>query len=245
MSNNYLDFNSSHGKTEKINSSTHPQHLKIVVLGKGVVGKTSIIFQITNKSKEFRESYFPTIEDRYMYEYYFEEKKIELEILDTAGEDDYHNMIDIWLLSSDCLLLVFSVESRSSFDELNVIYERVRKVKGMDFPILLIGNKTDLPQREVDNIDGINKAKEWNADYLETSAKTGDNCDKILKMIIPKAIENKERFEQMTEGSGDFSNTRDSFLQNRGMSKLKFNIIFWTCFFLISGSIGIIIWRCT
>ena len=50
----------------------------------------------------------------------------------------------------------------------------------------MIGNKSDLREREVTSEEAIEKAKEWNISYLETSAKTGDNIMKILDILLNK-----------------------------------------------------------
>ena len=104
--------------------------IKISILGKSVVGKTSIAFKMKNFSSNLSDEHYPTIEERLNLTYSYEGKPVEIELLDIAGEDDYQNMMDVWIEFGECIILVFSLTSKSSFNELDVIYQRIRKIKG-------------------------------------------------------------------------------------------------------------------
>ena len=95
-----------------------------------------------------------------------------LEILDTAGQDEYKNLIDGWINSGDGFLLVFALNDKESWEFLLDLKERILKMKkGENPPILIVGNKKDLEDERVFTKADIEKfTKEWNYQYMETSA---------------------------------------------------------------------------
>ena len=246
MDNNYspLFENSGESIPKKKPSIQKEQKIIVAILGKGAVGKTSLIWKITNKDKTLFETH-PTIEDRYNYDYFFHGKKIPIEILDTAGEDDYRNMIDLWIQPSHCVILVYSVDSKNTFTELQEIYERIKKIKEKGYPILMLGNKIDLDDREISTTEGNNLAKEWNINYLETSAKTGANCDKILDMILPELFLHDELHESKRVDSGDYGSYAPSVPSSTKNEKKKWIIMVIVGIILIGGIIGVIVWKTT
>ena len=69
-----------------------------------------------------------------------------LSVLDTAGQEEFFAMRDSWIRNGDCFVLVYSLTSRSSFEELKQIYESIHRVKDRDeetgaVPICIVGNK--------------------------------------------------------------------------------------------------------
>ena len=185
--------------------------IKISILGKSVVGKTSIAFKMKNFSSNLSDEHYPTIEERLNLTYSYEGKPVEIELLDTAGEDDYQNMMDVWIEFGECIILVFSLTSKSSFNELDVIYQRIRKIKGDKVYLLMVGNKSDLSQREVSNEDAIDKAKKWNISYLETSAKTGNNIMNILDILFNKMEKDNKLHEEDIAKSSDITGDTSLF----------------------------------
>ena len=92
--------------SHKTNNSKHKknENIKVVVLGKGVVGKTSLVFKMMNIDKDLNNSHYATIEDRHTFNYLVNEKQRKIDILDTAGEDDYQNMMDVWIEFGECFI---------------------------------------------------------------------------------------------------------------------------------------------
>ena len=147
----------------------------IVVLGKGTVGKTSLIFQYIKKSCP--TDHDPTVEDSYTTQiktYTGEERQFK--ILDTAGEDDYQTMIDEWIKAANGFLLLFAINDKESFEALKAKVVRIKKNNKGDLPIILVGNKSDLESsREVEKQSAVDYAKTIGAKYYETSALNDRN----------------------------------------------------------------------
>ena len=147
----------------------------IVVLGKGTVGKTSLIFQYIKKSCP--TDHDPTVEDSYTTQIRtFTGEERQFKILDTAGEDDYQTMIDEWIKAANGFLLLFAINDKESFEALKAKVVRIKKNNKGDLPIILVGNKCDLESsREVEKQSAMDYAKSIGAKYYETSALTDQN----------------------------------------------------------------------
>ena len=165
--------------------------IKITVLGKGVVGKSSLTYRFINYSAPTEHD--PTIEDRYKSNSTIDGVLYEVEILDTAGEDDYQNMMDMWISFGEGFLLVFAINDKESFEVIKKKRERVLKGKHCDnVPLLLVGNKQDLSsEREVLYSEAKEAADSWGIEYIETSAITNFNCKEAFEKLGKKIIDGK------------------------------------------------------
>ena len=172
--------------------------MKITVLGKGVVGKSSLTYRFINYNAP--QEHDPTIEDRYKSSLKIDGKDYEVEILDTAGEEDYQNMMDMWISFGEGFLLVFAINDPESFELLKGKHDRVLKGKhGAKCPILLVGNKQDLEnERKVQHADAKALAESWGIEYIETSAKTNFNCKEAFEKLANDIVKSKAR----TTGGG-------------------------------------------
>ena len=109
--------------------------------------------------------------------------------MDTAGEEDFQNMIDMWISFGEGFLLVFAINDKESFKLIKGKYDRVVKGKGGDKkpPILLVGNKQDLEkERTVEFAEAKQLADSWKAEYIETSAKTNFNVKEAFEKLVLK-----------------------------------------------------------
>ena len=165
--------------------------VKIAVLGKGVVGKSSLTYRFINYNAP--QEHDPTIEDRYKSSLHIDDKEYEVEILDTAGEEDYQNMMDMWISFGEGFLLVFAINDAESFELLKEKQKRVLKGKhGVKCPILLVGNKQDLEnERKVTFAEAKSLADSWGIEYIETSAKTNFNCKEAFEKLAQYIVRAK------------------------------------------------------
>eukprot|EP00456_Euglypha_rotunda_P059177 TRINITY_DN49372_c0_g1_i3.p1 TRINITY_DN49372_c0_g1~~TRINITY_DN49372_c0_g1_i3.p1 ORF type:complete len:142 (+),score=22.61 TRINITY_DN49372_c0_g1_i3:168-593(+) len=109
-----------------------------------------------------------------------------LDILDTAGQDEFQSLQDQWIRDGRGFLLVYSILSRPSFDEVSVIYNKILRIKEAErAPVVIAGNKADLKdQREVQYNDGASLAKQYNCPFFETSAKTKLNNEACFYELV-------------------------------------------------------------
>ncbi len=168
------------------------QNHTIVVLGKGTVGKTSLIFRYVNN--QCPTEHDPTVEDTYTIQIESKDgNSKEFKILDTAGEEDYQNMLDQWISSASGFILVFAINDQVSFQTLQTTTKRIQKNEADKLPIIIAGNKCDLKdQREVTAQQGEEFAKSIGAKYFETSALDDNNGNvKVVFQECGEMILNK------------------------------------------------------
>ncbi|VDI79592.1 Ras-related protein Rap-1B, partial [Mytilus galloprovincialis] len=158
---------------------------KLVVLGSGGVGKSALTVQFVQNI--FVEKYDPTIEDSYRKQVEVDGQQCMLEILDTAGTEQFTAMRDLYMKNGQGFLLVYSITAQSTFNDLQDLREQILRVKDTDdVPMILVGNKCDLEdERIVSKEQGMNLARHFNnCEFLETSAKAKINVNEIFCNLV-------------------------------------------------------------
>jgi len=147
---------------------------KVVVLGSGGVGKSALTVQFV--SGTFVEKYDPTIEDFYRKEIDVDNSPAVLEILDTAGTEQFASMRDLYIKNGQGFMLVYSIINAQTFIDVQPLRDQIFRVKGA---------KADMEsERAVPTRDGENLASEWNCPFFETSAKTRFNVHEMFTEIV-------------------------------------------------------------
>merc|ERR1711871_1615676 len=124
----------------------------------------------------FVEEWDPTIEDAYRKTVDVDDKFCNIEILDTAGQDDFLSLKPQWMVEKDGYIFVYNMMSQQSLEELTPFYELHKQInEDRNVPIMLVANKKDLADADpkaprVLREEGEKLAKQWGADYVETSA---------------------------------------------------------------------------
>nr|XP_056704569.1 GTP-binding protein Di-Ras2 [Euleptes europaea] len=158
---------------------------RVVVFGAGGVGKSSLVLRFVKGT--FRDSYIPTIEDTYRQVISCDKSICTLQITDTTGSHQFPAMQRLSISKGHAFILVFSVTSRQSLEELKPIYEQICQIKGDidSIPIMLVGNKSDEDHnREVQTSAGEAMAKKWKCAFMETSAKTNHNVKELFQELL-------------------------------------------------------------
>jgi len=109
-----------------------------------------------------------------------------LEILDTAGTEQFTAMRDLYMKNGQGFVLAYSITAQSTFNDLIDIREQILRVKDTDdVPMILVGNKCDLEdERVVGKDQGQNLARQFNSAFLETSAKAKINVNEIFYDLV-------------------------------------------------------------
>ncbi|XP_049677864.1 GTPase KRas isoform X1 [Accipiter gentilis] len=144
---------------------------KLVVVGAGGVGKSALTIQLIQN--HFVDEYDPTIEDSYRKQVVIDGETCLLDILDTAGQEEYSAMRDQYMRTGEGFLCVFAINNTKSFEDIHHYREQIKRVKDSeDVPMVLVGNKCDLPSRTVDTKQAQDLARSYGIPFIETSAKT-------------------------------------------------------------------------
>ncbi|KAI0811411.1 ras small monomeric GTPase [Xylaria sp. FL0933] len=176
---------------------------RLVVLGDGGVGKTALTIQLC--LQHFVETYDPTIEDSYRKQVVIDGSACMLEVLDTAGQEEYTALRDQWIRDGEGFVLVYSISSRSSFTRIKRFHHQIQRVKescqsspttypgspiaaavpASSVPIMLVGNKSDrVTEREVSTQEGHALARELGCEFVEASAKNCINVEKAFYDVV-------------------------------------------------------------
>ena len=119
---------------------------KLIMMGEGGVGKSAITIRYIQD--HFIVEYDPTIEDSYRKQVTIDDETCLLDILDTAGREEFYYRGAPWIRKAHTILIIYAVDSKISFDAVQSHYDEIIKAKELtpknDIPIVLVGNKCDL-----------------------------------------------------------------------------------------------------
>nr|QHW16303.1 ras family GTPase [Aureobasidium melanogenum] len=157
---------------------------KLVVVGGGGVGKSCLTIQLIQS--HFVDEYDPTIEDSYRKQCVIDDEVALLDVLDTAGQEEYSAMREQYMRTGEGFLLVYSITSQQSFEEIKTFQQQILRVKDKDyFPMIVVGNKCDLDgEREVSVEEGKELARSFGCKFIETSAKSRINVENAFYDIV-------------------------------------------------------------
>ena len=172
--------------------------LSIYLMGEGGVGKSAVTLRfITNN---FIEYYDPTIEDQYRTKILVDHELSNINIVDTAGQEEYTSVRNNWIRDGDGFILVYSINDRNSFDEIKILMDEIVMIKGDKAAILLVGNKNDLnEERQITFKEVEELSDKWNCIFHETSAKTGHNINETFFQIVREIRKKKLHLEMKEE----------------------------------------------
>ncbi|KAG5462948.1 MAG: P-loop containing nucleoside triphosphate hydrolase protein [Olpidium bornovanus] len=208
-----------------------PLH-KVIMVGSGGVGKSALTLQACLKENEhfmygdFVEEYDPTKADSYRKKVMLDDAECQIDILDTAGQEEYAaarfrailaklclfcfsvddrgtdpslpQIRDNYYRSGEGFLCVFSICEHESFVHTQEFRDQILRVLDDEtVPFILVGNKCDLDHlRKVTQREAEAKAAEWKCSYVETSAKTRKNVEEVYLGLLRKIRERKEGAKQ-------------------------------------------------
>jgi small GTP-binding protein len=157
---------------------------KIVVFGAGAVGKSALTIQFVQGY--FIIDYDPTIEDCYKRVLSVDSEHVQLDILDTAGQEEFASMRTSYMRQGKGFIIVYAIDDRASFEEVEVFHRDLVRTKGTTtIPLVLCGNKCDLEDRRViSKTEGEELAAKFHAAFFETSALANINIENAFKTLV-------------------------------------------------------------
>ena len=183
--------------------------LKVMILGNAGVGKTSILERYVNKS--FTGNYKVTIgADFLTRDLEVDGNRIKLQVWDTAGQEKYRSLGVAYYRGADACMLVFDLADKTTFKDLDkwveAFFSQLPEDKAKNFPVILLGNKADKPDR----IISAEMAQKWCAErdaipFYETSAKTNQGLEEAFEHIARMAMKRAQGDDITLSGKGNAS----------------------------------------
>ena len=165
---------------------------QLLIIGDSTVGKTSILNKYS--SKAFNPNYIATVGlDFFTKDENIDNKTIRIKIWDTAGQERYKALTKCFFQKAQGVMIVFDVSSLKSFNNLKFWIDSLNSQLSEDMsliPVTVIGNKIDLPKREVNKDTADDFAQKYGFQYFETSAKTGEGIDSSIKELARRVMNN-------------------------------------------------------
>ncbi|EAY22783.1 Ras family protein [Trichomonas vaginalis G3] len=188
-----------------------------VTIGDSSVGKTCIV-------NRFLQDKFDPAEPNTigtLYESFTDHRDghdLEIQIWDTAGQEQYRSLGPIYYRSSLAALVVFDITNRKSFDDINEWVSEFRSVAGENTIVLLVGNKIDLPERAVEKEEAQEWATKNNCIYMETSARNGTGVKQLFTTLVDELMKMYNGDDGMKVVSRSKVNTpdKDSQTEKKG-----------------------------
>jgi len=180
---------------------------KVVLLGEGCVGKTSLMLRFIND--QFNDKHISTVQAAFMKKKLrIGNNSVELAIWDTAGQERYHALSPIYYRGSNGAFLVYDITDIDSFQRIKNWVKELRTALGNDVVLCIVGNKSDLEKsRNVSIQDAEEYAASVGAEHFSTSAKLNKGVTELFLDISQKMV---QKFEQLSTVNSNSSSSTGS-----------------------------------
>ena len=167
---------------------------KLVLIGPGAVGKTSLMRRFVND--KFSHSYSVTIGvDFLSKQLKIDTTNIRITIWDIGGQSRFKFLRGNFYNGASGTLLIFDLSRDETYKEIRKWLEEFRQFAGDEKPFVLIGNKADLLE-DIGDVTPRDEARKFaeqeGSIYIETSAKSGENVEEAFVELTKLMITSQE-----------------------------------------------------
>ena len=163
---------------------------KVCLFGPGAVGKTSLLIRYIKDY--FNSDLRQTIGSSFLIkDVVVDEIDVRLLLWDIGGQEKFSRLRTIYFKGSNAAFGVFDVTNPQSLLKLPGWVSSIKKTVKKSIPMVIVGNKIDL-ERQVEKQEAEDLSKRLNCDYLETSAKTGENVELAFEIIARACLNSIE-----------------------------------------------------
>ncbi|XP_045132094.1 ras-related protein Rab-21-like [Portunus trituberculatus] len=180
-------------------------NFKIVLLGEGCVGKTSLVLRYVED--KFNDRHITTLQASFLTKRVnLNGKRVNLAIWDTAGQERFHALGPIYYRESHGAILVYDITDEDSFQKVKNWVRELRRMLGDDICLIIAGNKTDLErERHVSLEEAETYAREVGALHFLTSAKLNQGVEELFleltrRMLQTALTNDQQRINSLTRG---------------------------------------------
>ena len=197
---------------------------KIIVIGDSGVGKSCL----TNNAVKniFDDAYNATVGfEFFTFNVKINDKIIKLQIWDTCGQELYRSLITNFYRNSSLAIMVYAINSKESFEDIEMWLRELRTHSNPDAKVFLIGNKIDLePQRVIKKEQGEQFCKDNKLNlFMEASAKTGLNAQNIFIQAAKTLFDDYNKYKEKSDfgGNQDFIQEQNSIQYQSEMNRRR------------------------
>lgn len=189
--------------------------LKVVMLGEGRVGKTSLLHRFVHNT--FDESCASTTKATMYANTKMEvgDTIADVSIWDTAGQERYHALGPIYYRDAHGAVLAYDITDKESFDKVRVWLKELHQVVGEGIQVVIVGNKCDL---ERDRKVSKKEAEEWSqangAQHFLCSAKLGIRVGDAFSALVTSIVKSQQQLQSQQSSIGGSGNSSSSFSNN-------------------------------
>ena len=180
---------------------------KVLLLGDSTVGKTCFLMRYTDNT--FQEIHMSTIGLDYRLKTMTlnSGKQVKVQIWDTAGQDRFRAITKNYYKGAHGIILIYDVTNQLTFENVTNWINQIKEEASDKVTIFLVGNKIDdVENRKIQTESGKNLAENFQLQFYETSAKTGENVEKTFQALVEKIDEisliNIKKGGKLTPGNG-------------------------------------------
>nr|CAD7571367.1 unnamed protein product [Timema californicum] len=177
-----------HGVTGT-SSSSGGYNFKVVLLGEGCVGKTSVILRYVED--KFNDKHITTLQASFLNKKInISGKRVNLSIWDTAGQERFHALGPIYYRMSNGAILVYDITDEDSFQKVKNWVKELKKMLGSDICLVIAGNKIDLEKHRTVSVQNAEEyAESVGAKHYHTSAKLDRGIEEMFLELSQRMIE--------------------------------------------------------
>uniref|UniRef100_A0A0G4G7A3 Uncharacterized protein n=1 Tax=Chromera velia CCMP2878 TaxID=1169474 RepID=A0A0G4G7A3_9ALVE len=194
--------------------------IKLLILGDSGVGKSCLLLRFADDS--FSPSHISTIGiDSKIKNLELDGYKVKLQIWDTAGQERFRTITQTYYRSAMGILLVYDVTSQESFNNVRHWIRQVEAHAANGICKVLVGNKSDVRDREVSIEEGKELAEEYEIPFVEASAKSGacvfEAFEVLARGVLSRLLERQKEAGEAAERreGGVFLETEESHRKGR------------------------------
>ena len=203
-----------------LEEESYDEKIRLMLIGNSNAGKTSIIRRFCKN--KFMNSFISSIGIDFETKYIkIDDKTINLQIWDTAGQERYKVISKNYFNQSDGFVIVYDITDRKSFDDIVSWIEQIKESGGEHTKNIIVGNKLDLEKsRKVDKEEGEKLAENYDYLFIEASAQSGKNIDKVFN-ILAKSILNDNNFTSASRKLSESSTIKEKDIRTVVQTKRK------------------------
>ncbi|XP_033323046.1 RAS oncogene family member Rab21 [Megalopta genalis] len=179
-----------------ISTTGNDYNFKVVLLGEGCVGKTSVALRYVEDT--FNAKHLSTLQASFLNKKLtINGKKVNLAIWDTAGQEKFHALGPIYYRMSNGAILVYDITDEDTFQKVKNWVKELKKMLGSEISLAIAGNKMDLEKdRSVAIEEAEEYAKQVGAMHFHTSAKLNQNIKEMFLELTRRMIQHADEVEQ-------------------------------------------------